>query len=64
MSIEILYRIITKESNDNQIKSNLIEHLNKTFFNETAEINRLNLRINQTPILEVKQRLEQYLEET
>jgi hypothetical protein len=36
---------MTKGSDDNQIKSSLIEYLNKTFFSETAEIGRLNLRI-------------------
>jgi hypothetical protein len=55
---------MTKDSNDNQIKSRLIEYLNKTFFSETDEIDRLNLRINQTPILEVKQRLQQHLDKT
>jgi adenylate cyclase len=58
------YRVMTKGSNDNQIKPSLIEQLNKTLFIEYTEIDRLNLRINQTPIPEVKQRLQQHLEET
>lgn len=48
---------MNKGNNDNQIKSSLIEYIIKTFFNEKAEISRLYLRINQTAIPEVKQRL-------
>lgn len=55
---------MNKGNNDNQIKSSLIEYIIKTFFNEKAEISRLYLRINQTAIPEVKQRLQQHLEET
>jgi adenylate cyclase len=60
----ISYRSMAKGSNDNQVNPSLIEHLNKILFNEYAEIDRLNLRINQTPIPEVKQRLQQHLKET
>jgi len=42
----------------------LIEHLNKTLFIENTLIDRLLIRIDETPIEELKQRLIQHLEET
>jgi hypothetical protein len=48
---------MTKRSNENQIRSKLIEHLNKTLSIENAVIERINARKDETPIQEVKQRL-------
>ena len=52
------------ENNNKQFKSKLVEHLNETLFIENKSIDRITLRIEQTPIQEVKQRLFQHLEET
>lgn len=52
------------ENNNKQFKSKLVEHLNETLFIENESIGRIKSRIEQTPILEVKQRLLQHLEET
>ena len=52
------------ENNNKQFKSKLVEHLNETLFIENKSIDRITLRIEQTPIQEVKQRLLQHLEET
>ena len=52
------------ENNNKQFKSKLVEHLNETLFIENESISRIKSRIEQTPILEVKQRLLQHLEET
>ena len=52
------------ENNNKQFKSKLVEHLNETLFIEDESIGRIKSRIEQTPILEVKQRLLQHLEET
>lgn len=52
------------ENNNKQFKSELVEHLNETLFIENESIGRIKSRIEQTPILEVKQRLLQHLEET
>ena len=54
---------MTKRSNENQIRSKLIEHLNKTLCIENAVIEKINARKNETPIQEVKQRLIQHLNE-
>jgi hypothetical protein len=52
---------MTKRSNENQIRSKLIEHLNKTLSIENAVIERINARKDETPIQEVKQRLIKHL---
>mgnify|MGYP003575322707 CR=1 FL=1 len=52
------------ENNNKQFKSKLVEHLNETLLIENESIDRITLRIKQTPIQEVKQRLLQHLEET
>jgi ferritin-like metal-binding protein YciE len=47
-----------------QLKSNLVEYLNEVLSVENASVDRIALRIRQTPIQEVKQRLRQHLKET
>ena len=54
-----------KNYDDNiQLISELVENLNEALSTENASIDRIISRIDQTPILEVKQRLKQHLEET
>jgi ferritin-like metal-binding protein YciE len=50
--------------NNVQLKSNLVEYLNEVLSVENASVDRIVLRIRQTPIQEVKQRLRQHLKET
>jgi hypothetical protein len=52
---------MTKRSNENQIRSKLIEDLNKTLSIENVVIERINARKDETPIQEVKQRLIKHL---
>ena len=47
-----------------QLLSELIDKLNEALSSENASVDRIILRIDQTPIQEVKQRLKQHLKET
>ena len=50
--------------NNVQLISNLVEKLNEALGAENASIDRIILRIDQTPIQELNRRLKQHLEET
>ena len=47
-----------------QLLSEIIDKLNEALSTENASVNRIILRINQTPIQELNQRLKQHLKET
>jgi len=55
-----------RKSYDNKIQllSELIEKLNEAISTENASADRIISRIDQTPLLKVKQRLKQHLKET
>src|ERR687886_1000787 len=50
-------------SNDSGLNSKLVEHFNEMLSAENAGIDYLQARIDQTPILAAKQRMEQHLAE-
>jgi ferritin-like metal-binding protein YciE len=51
-------------TNNNGLNPKLIEHFNEMLSAENAAIDRIQSRIEQTPIQAAKQRLQQHLEET
>ena len=53
----------TQKRTHYQIK-HLFEYLNKMLVLKNAAVKRLQIRINETPIQELKQRMRQYLENT
>ena len=53
-----------KNYNNIEVISELVENLNEALSTENASVDRIISRIDQTPILEVKQRLKQHLDET
>jgi ferritin-like metal-binding protein YciE len=53
-----------KNYNNIEVISELVENLNEALSTENASVDRIISRIDQTPVLEVKQRLKQHLDET
>ena len=51
-------------NNNIEVISELVENLNEVLSTENASVERIISRIDQTPLLEVKQRLKQHLDET
>ena len=54
----------TTTNNSNELTSKVVEHLNEMLSAENAAIDRIESRIDQTPMESAKQRLKQHLEET
>ncbi|HET6641209.1 MAG TPA: hypothetical protein VFG77_06365 [Nitrososphaeraceae archaeon] len=50
-------------NNNTEVISELVENLNEVLSTENASVERIISRIDQTPLLEVKQRLKQHLDE-
>ena len=54
----------TNTNNSSELTSKVVEHLNEMLSAENAAIDRIESRIDQTPMESAKQRLKQHLEET
>ena len=54
----------TNTNNSSELTSKVVEHLNEMLSAENAAIDRIESRIDQTPVDSAKQRLKQHLEET
>ncbi|HJT48605.1 MAG TPA: DUF892 family protein [Nitrososphaeraceae archaeon] len=54
----------TNTNNRSELTSKVVEHLNEMLSAENAAIDRIESRIDQTPMGSAKQRLRQHLEET
>ena len=55
---------MTNNMTQNDINTKYLEFLNEALSAENAAVDRITSRMDQTPLPEVKQRLQQHLEET